>query len=804
MITDLRLALRNLAKAPGFAVTALLTLALGIAMSTSSFSLANTILLRTVPYPHGDRLVQIFRTTPQTLNAPQAPANALDVRTESTSFAGLAFFFGDAASLAEPGQPAQQVFGLSASPALLAVIGIQPSLGRNFTPDEEQPGKSKVVILAHRTWVRRFGSDTGVINRTLRLDGDNYTIVGVLPARFDAPLVWGPVEFVRPLTIEKHFLTLRDNAWFRTVARLKDGVSLPQAQSELSTIAVRLAKAYPRELGTDGLRVVDLGTASIDDVSRGILWLMVALSGMVLLIACANLASLQLARAFGRTREFAVRSALGAGRFQLMTPLLVESVVLALGGGALGVLLAAWSNDLLGRHLIIGNEPGLLIPLDGHVLTYAFIASLVSGVAFGLAPAWLASRTPASESLKEGARGSTAGRSHQRLKSTLIIGELAAALVLIGVATSFTLSVKKFLRRDVGWIPDGLFAGYISLPWNRYNDDAKVRAFSRALLQRLEGLPGVDQAALSDSLPVYAYNVRRNLVAEGQAPVARGREPLAQNAFVSPAFFAALRLPLQQGRLFAASLRAEDPPEVVVNAALARRMWPAGNPIGRRLRFVDNDQWLEVIGVVGDARMSANLAEPDTRLQAYRPLVQDPQHNLAIILRTSLAPEALAPAVRQAVAALDADMPVAQPDSLRASIKRNLANLNLVTANLATFACMGLLISAIGLYGVISQLTAQRTRDIGVRMALGAQYGDILGMILRQGATLLVVSLVAGLPAYFAASIVLGRMMTELPPPGWWLLGLNLLTLTAVAFLACWLPARRAARLSPVVALRAE
>ena len=803
-MNDLRFAFRQLAKSPGFTAVALLTLALGIAMSTSSFSLANTFLLRTVPYPHGDRLVQILRTTPQSLNAPLAPANALDVRTESTSFAGLAFFFGDAASLAEPGQPAQQVFGLSASPALLAVIGIQPSLGRNFTPDEEQPGKSKVVILAHRTWVRRFGSDPGVINRTLRLDGDNYTIVGVLPAHFDAPLVWGPVEFVRPLTIEKHFLTLRDNAWFRTVARLKDGVSLPQAQSELSTIAARLAKAYPRELGTDGLRVVDLGTASIDDVSRGILWLMVALSGMVLLIACANLASLQLARAFGRTREFAVRSALGAGRFQLMTPLLVESVVLALGGGALGVLLAAWSNDLLGRHLIIGNEPGLLIPLDGHVLTYAFIASLVSGVAFGLAPAWLASRTPASESLKEGARGSTAGRSHQRLKSALIIGELAAALVLIGVATSFTLSVKKFLRRDVGWIPDGLFAGYISLPWNRYNDDAKVRAFSRALLQRLEGLPGVDQAALSDSLPVYAYNVRRNLVAEGQAPVARGREPLAQNAFVSPAFFAALRLPLQQGRLFAASLRAEDPPEVVVNAALARRMWPAGNPIGRRLRFVDNDQWLEVIGVVGDARMTSNLAEPDTRLQVYRPLVQDPQHNLAIILRTSLAPEALAPAVRQAVAALDADMPVAQPDSLRASIERNLANLNLVTANLATFACMGLLISAIGLYGVISQLTAQRTRDIGVRMALGAQYGDILGMILRQGAMLLVVGLVAGMPAYFAASIVLGRMMTELPPPGWWLLGLNLLTLTAVAFIACWLPARRAARLSPVVALRAE
>jgi predicted permease len=804
MITDLHLAFRSLAKAPGFAVTALLTLALGISMSTSSFSLANTFLLRTVPYPHSNRLVQILRTTPQSNTAPLAPANALDVRAGSTSFAGLAFFFGDSASLAEPGQPAQQVFGLSASPALFSVIGVQPSLGRSFTPDEEQPGKSKVVILAHRTWVRRFGSDTGVINRNLRLDGDNYTIVGVLPARFDAPLVWGPVEFVRPLTIEKHFLTLRDNAWFRLVARLKDGVGLPQAQSELNTIAARLAKDYPREIGTDGLRAVDLGTASMDDVSRGILWLMVALSSLVLLIACANLASLQLARAFGRVREFAVRSALGAGRFQLMTPLLVESVVLALGGGALGVLLAAWSNDLLGRHLIIGNEAGFPIPLDGHVLTYALIASLVSGVAFGLAPAWLASRTPASESLKESSRGSTAGRSHQRLKSSLIICELAAALVLIGVATSFGISINKFLRRDVGWIPDGLFAGYISLPWNRYTDNATVRDFSRALLQRLEVLPGVERAALADSLPVYAYNVRRNLVAEGQAPVARGQEPLAQTAFVSPDFFAALRLPLQQGRLFTASLKPEDPPEVVVNTTLARRMWPGENPIGKRLRFVDNDEWLEVIGVVGEARMAVNLAEPDTRLQAYRPLVQDPQHNLAITLRTSLAPEALAPAVRQAVAALDADMPVAQPDSLRASNERNLANLNLVTANLATFAFMGLLISAIGLYGVISQLTAQRTRDIGVRMALGAQYGDILGMILRQGATLLVVSLVVGVPAYFAASVVLGRMMTELPPPGWWLMGLNLLTLTAVAFLACWLPAHRAARLSPVAALRAE
>jgi len=804
VLADLRLACRTLSRSPGFAVVAVLTLALGVSLSTSAFSLANTFLLRTVPYPDSHRLVAIFRTTPQTLQAPQAPGNALDLRAASTSFASLAFFFQDTASLAEPGQPAQQIFGLNASPALFSVLGVQPFLGRGFRPEEEQPGKGRVVILVHRTWMRRFGGDPNVIDRPLRLDGDTYTVVGVLPASFDAPLVWGPVEIVRPLTIEQHFPTLRNNAWFRTVARLKDGVSPAQAQSELDTIAARLAKDYPRDLGTDGLRLTELNAASTDDVSRRILWLMVALSSTVLLIACANLASLQLARAFGRAREFAIRSALGAGRYHLMAPLLIESVLLAFGGGALGVLLAAWSNELIGRNLIINTETGFAIPIDGHVLIFTLLISLVSGVAFGLSPAWLASRTSASEALKEGARGSTTGRSHQRLKSLMIVGELAAALVLVGVATSFGLGVKKFLHRQVGWNPDGLFAGYLFLPWNRYNDDASCREFHRALLERLGALPGVDRAALGSGLPFYSFSERRNLVVEGQAPVRRGQEPLAQTASVSPDYFAALQIPLAQGRLFAAGLKPEDPPEVVVNASLARQLWPGADPVGRRMRFLDNDRWMEVVGVVGDARMAVNLEEPDTRLQAYRPLVQEPQHNFAIALRTSLAPEALAPAVRQMVAALDADLPIAQPGSLRASIELNLANLNLVTANLATFAFMGLLISALGLYGVISQLTAQRTRDIGVRMALGAQYGDILGMILRQGAALFAVSLVVGVPAYFAANMALHRAMPEMPLPGWWLLCTNLLALAAIAFLACWLPARRAARTDPVVALHAE
>lgn len=804
MFSSIKLAFRTLAKSPGFTVISLLTLGLGIALSTSAFSLANTFLLCTVPYPDSGRIVRIFRTTPQTPSAPQAPANALDVRTASTAYASLAFCYQDAVSLGEPGQPAQQVFSLNASPAIFSVLRVQPFMGRSFTADEDQPGMGKVVILTYRTWMRRFGGDPAAIGRSLRINGETCTIVGVLPDSFNAPLVWGPVELVRPLTIEKHFLTLRNNAWFDMVARLKDGVSYSQAQGELNTIAARLAKDFPQDIGADGLRLTDLNTASMDDVTRSILWLMVALSGTVLLIACANLASLQIARAFGRTREYALRSALGASRGHLMAPLLVESLLLAAGGGGLGVLMAAWSNDLIGRNLIIGNEPGFPIPIDRNVLVFALLVSLVSGLAFGLAPAWLASRIPSSESLKEGSRGSTTGPSHQRLKAFLIIGELAAALVLVGVATSFGVAMKKFIHRNVGWNPDGLFAGYIALPWNRYADDARCSDFSRTLLDRIRVLPGVDHAALADSLPVYAYNERRNLVAAGQAPVPRGQEPLAQTAAVSPDYFTTLQIPLEQGRLFAAGIKHDDPPEVVVNAALARRMWPGENPVGKRLRFMDNDQWFDVVGVVGEARMAVNLSEPDTRLQAYRPLVQDPKHYVAILLRTSMPPEALASGVRQIVAGLDADMPVAQPGSLRASIDLNLANLNLVAANLATFAFMGLLISALGLYGVISQLTAQRTRDIGVRMALGAQYADILGLILREGATLLGVGLVLGVPACLAADGLLHNAMPEMPQPGWWLIAVNMLALSVISFAACWLPARRAALTDPVVALRAE
>ena len=800
----LRTVPRQLTKSPGFTAIAALTLALGSGLSTAAFSLANALLLRTLPYPDGARFVRIFRTSAQSQTWPLAPANYVDVRHACTSFVGMAGYCYDSAGLAEPGQPAQQLTGMTATADFFNVLGVRAVLGRTFLPDEDQPGKGNVMLITNRMWVRRFDRDPGVINRTLRLNAELVTIIGVLPAEFEAPLVWGPVEYVRPLTLWPSNATERSNAWYSCLARLKPGTSIAQAQGELNAVAAQLARAYPKEIGSDGLQAVDLHSSNMDGFSRSIIWLIVGLSVAVLMIACANLASLQVARAFGRSREYAIRSALGGARRQIMLPLLLESLLLAALGGVGGLFVGTWTAELIGRNLLISGERGFDLSLDQRVLLFTALCSLASGLAFGLAPAWLASRAPAAEALKEGSRGSTGDRSHQRLKSALIVAELALALVLVGLAASFSIGAKAFNHRDTGWRADGLFAGYIAMPYSRYTDDDHCRIFHRALLDRLAAIPGVEHVVLTSSLPVYSYAGGRNLVAEGQPPATRGSEPLADTACVTSDYFATLRIPLQRGAIFPPDLRPESPPLVVVNEALARRFWPGADPIGRRVRFVEDEKWMQVVGGVGDVGMVANFNAPATRLQLYVPLVQSPNHFLAVVLRGALAPEAYAQAARQAVAALDPDMPLSQGGSLQSEIATYFANIDVVIANLGSFAVMGLLISSLGLYGVIAQLTAQRTRDIGVRIALGAQYRDIIGMILFQGFRLVGVGVAIGLPVCWAVNFGLQRAMPEMRLPGLWVLGATTLVLGLTALVACWLPARRATRISPIEALRAE
>ncbi len=801
---DLKFAFRQLAKSPGFTVIAVLMLALGIGLSTSSFSMANAFLLRNVPYPDAGRLVRIFGTSRQTQTGGLAPGTAVELRDMVTSCSATELYNNDFFALGEPGQPAEQVLGLQATAGFFKLLGVQPMLGRGFAPGDDQPGKAAVLVLSYRAWQRRFGGDPAVIGRTVRVNAEPYTVIGVLPETFEAPIVWGPVAFVIPRLLDASLRANFKDRWIAMVARLKPGTSLRSAQAELSTLAARLVAAHPKENEGRGLRVVGLAQSNMDSVSRSLLWLMTGIALAMLLIACANLASLQVARALVRGREFAIRAALGGGRRQLMVPLLVESVVLALVGGAFSLLVALWSNDLIGGMLLIDNQPGYEIPLDARVFAFAGISALVSGIAFGLAPAWLTSRAPAAEALKEGARATTAGPSHQRLKRALIVGELALALALVGVAAAFGIGARSFLHRQVGWNMDGLFTGSVTLPYNPYGDNDRSRQFFRGVVPRLAAIPGVRQAALVRNLPMFSLGPSLPLAVEGQPVDDAARRPLVQVGTVTSGYFAALEIPVRAGAIFRSDITEKDPPAVVINEAFARRFWPGQSAIGRRIRLGDDPTWLEVVGVVADVGMLVRFTALDTPLQLYRPLAQSPTRYLTIVLRTSVTPEAVTKSVAAAVAGIDADLPVAQPGSLRASFERNLTNLNLVIVNLAISAGMGLLIAAVGLFGVISQLTAQRTRDIGVRMALGASRADILRLVLGEGARLLAVGIAVGVPLYYALTIVLRQAMPAMGLPGFWLLAVNIAVLSGTMLLACWLPAQRATRVNPVEALRSE
>ncbi len=804
-MSDLRFALRSLRKTPGFTTVAILMLALGIGLSASSFSMANAFLLRNVPYPEPDQLVRLYVTWPQTTEGRFSPGNAHALRQATTTLKSVAIYTRDAYSLGEPGQPAERVQGMTATANFFELIGVQPFLGRGFVTGDDLPDKTHIAVITHRTWVRRYAADPTVIGRTVRLNTESYTIVGVLPQTFDAPLVWGPVDFIIPQTIFQGFESDFKDSWLNLVARLKPGSSLPQARAELDLLATRLVKEHPKENAGAGLRLARLHDSNMDNVSRTLLWLMTAISLAMLLIACANLASLQIARALGRSREYAVRAALGAGRRELMLPLLMESLVLSLLGGIGGLFVASWSNDIIGHYLRINNEPGYIIPLDSRVLVFSALASVLSGFAFGLAPAWLAARSSAAEALKEGSRGSTSGRSHQRLKSSLIICELALALVLVGVASSFGIGAKSFVYRQVGWDIDGLFAGYLALPYNQYNDNTKNRAFQRALLEKLAVIPGVEHAVICGDLPLfYLGGGTRPLRIEGQPDVERGHEPLTETVSVSPDYFSALRINVKAGAVFTAALTETDPAVAVVNESFARRFWPGESAIGRRVRLGDDEKWVQIIGVVGDVKFLGRFEAPETRLQLYQPHIQAPNRYLALVLRSNVSPDSLAQSMRKAVAELDADVPVAQPSTARSNIERALSNVNLVIINLGISAGMSLLIAGIGLFGVISQLTMQRTRDIGVRMALGAQRGDILRLILGGGIKLMAIGLALGIPGFFALNHLLRSVMPSIEFPGLWLLAANLAVLSAAMLLACYLPARRATKIDPTVALRAE
>ena len=806
VLNQLRLALRSLRNNRGFTAIAVLTVALGVGANTTIFSLLNTVMFRPLPYPDPDRLAALFRTSPQSQSWPHSVANFLDQRQQNTVFERLAAFTWQRFNLAEAGEPAESLRGIAATADFFPALGASAALGRTFTAEEDQPGRDQVIVLSHSFWVRRFAADPNIIGRRLRINGEKVAVIGVMPAAVEYPQLWGPLDAWRPLTFSPDQRQDRRNNWLQALGRLKPGVSVPAANAAMRSLASRLEQTYPEANAHNNLRVAPLRESIGDRASRRFAWLLLGLTGFVLLIACVNLANLQLARAASRSRELAVRLALGAGRWRLMWQLLVESLIVALLGGAAGIVLAIWAGNFLGSRLTIGDEHGLPVTLDWRVLLFALLASILTGVLFGVAPAWLASRTDLNGVLKAQARGTTAGRSQHRLRQALIVGEFALALVLLTGAGLFIGGLHRFMRQDPGWRVDGLLTGWLRLDSSKYPSPDQWRSFVERLDERLAAIPGVAQTAVSSSLPIWAFGASRGFVIEGQPAPALGQAPLVHTEAVTPRYFETFGIALRQGRFFSSTDTTNRPDVVIINEAMARQFWPGASPIGKRIGGTDQADpgWQEIVGVVNDIRFPANLGRPDTLWQIYCPIAQDPRPYVAVELRTSGPPEKMAPALHAAVADLDPDLPVNELGSARQHVDRLLANFRLAGGLLGAFAVLGLVLAALGVYGVISHFVAQRTGEIGVRMALGAQTRDVTWMVLRQGVVLSFLGIAVGLAGAVLVVSLLEAAVPELPAndPKTFVAIVGALLL--VALFACWWPARRASKVDPLAALRYE
>ncbi len=801
----MKYALRSLAKTPGFTAIAVLTLALGIGLNTSMFSLLNLLVLRPLPFPERDQLVRIYRTTPQSQTARHYYPDFLDVAPEVSSFAELAAYRFWNYALAVEGRPAANLDGWRVSPSFFSTLGVQPALGRFFTADEDRPG-NHVIVLGYATWQAHFGGDPTVVGRTVTLDNEPTTIVGVAPASLATTSLFTPGNVFRPLALTDDEKRSYGSSETQLVARINAGITLEQFNARLKTIAGNLGPQRPAEHAKDGLRAVTLQASTRDPATVGATVMMLALAGFVLLIACGNLANLQLARAISRAHEHAIRAALGASRSHLLRPSFVESMLLAVGGGALGVLIAVWANEWLSSQL--SANWGLVnskLTLEWPILAFALALSLLTGAVFGLAPAWFISRTRVNETLKSGTRGSTGDRVQHRLRHSLIVLQFANALVLLAGAGFVIAGVDKLLSIDPGWNHRGLAQGVITLPQAKYSTPEQSYSFYTRLQERLAALPGVQNVTVGWTLPFFGYLTHRAILVEGRERPQSGQEPTAGVNGVEPSYLDTLQIKLVAGRNFTAADTFTSSPVAIINASLARTLFPDGNAVGQRISVHDpqNPVWAEIVGIMPDFKMAlAGLVDP-IPFQVLRPLAQEPWNYVTVAVRSDR-PELLIQPMGQAIAALDPNLAVQWLETADQAVARATGSLSMIKTVLISFAALGLFLAALGLYGVIARLVVQRTPEIGIRMALGAQRHDVTRLILGSGLRLISYGAAIGIVGSTGLYFILSRwsQAPSINVPAVFAIITAILLL--VGLLACWLPARRASRVDPVVALRAE
>ena len=793
MFQDLRYSMRVLLKQKSFTLVAVVTLALGIGANTAMFSVLNTYLLRALPFPQSHQLVQIYRTSMHSQSWPHSPANFLDYRAQNTVFESMAAINWANPTLVVDGEPAERLQGMVVTADFFPVLGVQPALGRVFTSDEDQPEAGNVIVLSDRFWRSRFGGDRNVIGRNLKVDGELVKIIGVMPAKFEQPLLFGNTDVWQPIAFSPKQRQARDNNYLSAIARMKPGVTIEQAQESMAVLFAHVAAATSKNQG-ESIRLQPLQRSMADDLSRKVMWFAFGLATLLLLIACANIANLQLVRTATRMREYSLRAALGARRLRLLGQSLTDSLLISLGGGALSLLLARFSVDFF-THRLFREIPGAQVDLDMRVFGFAFLCSLLTGLLFGALPALLAARPNLNQALKETLRGS-ASNSRPRLRQTLIIGEIALALTLLAGAGLFLRGLHRFIGTDPGWRIDGLLTAQTGLP--------QQATFYPQLEERLRVLPGVTQVAFANSQLVFGFRGSSGVKAEGQPEPQPGQWPECFFERVSTQYFDALGAHLLQGRVFDEADTADKTPVAIINQTLAYRLWPNESAVGKRIMEQGDTSWREVVGVVTDIKFPGSLAEPYTRLEAFTPLAESPLRRVTIFMRSSTPPEALAGSLRSAVAGLDPAMPVYQIRTEQSLVDQALGNVTLLGDLLGAFALLGLALAAVGIYGVISYSVAQRTNEFGIRLALGAQARDVLRLVMGKGVLLIFAGIGIGLGCAYAVARLLAAAIPTLPTHDPGTLALTAVSLICVALLSCYLPARRATRVDPIVALREE
>jgi putative ABC transport system permease protein len=804
VLQDVRYSLRMLLKHKGFTVVAVLTLALGIGVNTAMFSVLNTFLFGSLPYPDSNRLVRVFRTSPHSQNWPHSAANFFDQHDQNTVFEKMAAYNFSSRNLTEQGQTAERLLGLAATADFFPMLGVSPALGRVFNPEEFEPGADNVVVLTDRFWTRRFGNDPNIVGRTIQLDGKTVQIIGVMPAGFEHPILWGRVDLFQPLAFTKERKASRGNNYLSSFGRLKPGVTIEQAEQNMITLTSNINKQNSTGEG-ESVRLEPLQRSMSDSIGRKVMWFTFGLAGFVLLIACANLANLQLVRTAARSRELAVRAALGAARLRLLRQSLTESIVIALIGGAISLGIALVAVRFISNRMFT-DLPGASVQLDYKVFGFALLVSVVTGVLFGTVPALLASRADLNLALRENSRGSTAGKSQLRMRHLLIIGEVAFAMVLLTAAGLFLRGLHRFINSDPGWQVDGLVTAGMTLRGEKYAEEKPRLAFLNALENRLRALPGVEQVAIGGSSPVFGFNSSSSFLVEGQPepPPDKYWEIFFED--VSSDYFATLGARLQQGRTFNNADTPDRPRVVIINETTARTFWPNQSPIGKRISNSGQQQrdYYEIVGVVNDIAFPGTLGEPYTRYQAFVPATQTAPAYLTIILRTSTNPESLTNTLRSAAAEVDPNLPVSRIRTARSAVDEGLGSISLLGSLLGAFAAVGVILAAIGIYGVVSYTVVQRTGELGIRVALGAQTRDVLWLVLGKGAVLVIIGAVLGGAGAYGVSRLLMSLIPSLPTNDPLVLPFTGLALIAVALVACYIPARRATKVDPMIALRSE